>query len=46
MVKRRRAAAQPVRLLGLVGYLGATNYPIHGGAQIETIMNEVRALGG
>lgn len=28
------------------GYLGATNYPIHGGAQIETIMNEVAALGG
>jgi len=28
------------------GYLGATNYPIHGGAQIETIMNMVGALGG
>ncbi|MBY8877716.1 extracellular catalytic domain type 2 short-chain-length polyhydroxyalkanoate depolymerase [Actinacidiphila acidipaludis] len=28
------------------GYLGATNYPIKGGAQIETIMNMVRALGG
>ncbi|GIH14547.1 depolymerase [Rugosimonospora africana] len=28
------------------GYLGATNYPIHGGAQVETIMNEVRSLGG
>jgi poly(3-hydroxybutyrate) depolymerase len=28
------------------GYLGTTNYPIHGGAQIETIMNEISALGG
>jgi poly(3-hydroxybutyrate) depolymerase len=28
------------------GYLGETNYPIQGGAQIETIMNEIRALGG
>ena len=28
------------------GYLGATNYPIHGGAQIESIMNMVSALGG
>jgi Poly(3-hydroxybutyrate) depolymerase len=28
------------------GYLGATNYPIHGGYQIETIMNMVNALGG
>ena len=28
------------------GYLGATNYPIHGGAQLETIMNMVSALGG
>lgn len=28
------------------GYLGATNYPIQGGAQIETIMNMVDALGG
>lgn len=28
------------------GYLGATNYPIKGGAQIETIMNMVRQLGG
>jgi len=28
------------------GYLGGTNYPIQGGAQIETIMNEVHALGG
>ncbi|ASW53150.1 PHB depolymerase family esterase [Plantactinospora sp. KBS50] len=28
------------------GYLGATNYPIKGGAQIETIMNMVRRLGG
>ena len=28
------------------GYLGGTNYPIHGGAQIQTIMNEVHALGG
>ena len=27
-------------------YLGATNYPIQGGAQIETIMNMVNALGG
>lgn len=28
------------------GYLGMSNYPIHGGAQVETIMNEIRALGG
>ncbi|MEU5941727.1 PHB depolymerase family esterase [Micromonospora sp. NPDC047548] len=28
------------------GYLGATNYPIKGGAQVETIMNMVRRLGG
>ncbi|MEU4569897.1 PHB depolymerase family esterase [Micromonospora sp. NPDC023956] len=28
------------------GYLGATNYPIKGGAQIETIMNMVRRLDG
>lgn len=28
------------------GYLGSTNYPIQGGAQIETIMNMVSALGG
>jgi hypothetical protein len=28
------------------GYLGFTNYPIKGGAQIETIMNMVRRLGG
>lgn len=28
------------------GYLGATNYPIQGGYQIETIMNMVSALGG
>jgi hypothetical protein len=28
------------------GYLGSTDYPIHGGAQVETIMNMVRALGG
>lgn len=28
------------------GYLGATNYPIHGGAQVESIMNMVSALGG
>jgi len=28
------------------GYLGATNYPIHGGAQVETIMNMIKALGG
>jgi poly(3-hydroxybutyrate) depolymerase len=28
------------------GYLGQTAYPIHGGYQIETIMNEVYALGG
>lgn len=28
------------------GYLGATNYPIQGGAQIESIMNMVSALGG
>jgi poly(3-hydroxybutyrate) depolymerase len=28
------------------GYLGYTNYPIHGGLQLETIMNMVRTLGG
>ena len=28
------------------GYLGATNYPIQGGYQIETLMNMVHALGG
>ncbi|MBQ1052604.1 poly(3-hydroxybutyrate) depolymerase [Micromonospora sp. C51] len=28
------------------GYLGATNYPIKGGAQVETVMNMVRRLGG
>ncbi|RKN41104.1 PHB depolymerase family esterase [Micromonospora endolithica] len=28
------------------GYLGATNYPIKGGAQLETIMNMVRRLDG
>ena len=28
------------------GYLGGTNYPIKGGAQLETIMNMVRRLDG
>ncbi|WP_239088233.1 extracellular catalytic domain type 2 short-chain-length polyhydroxyalkanoate depolymerase [Planosporangium mesophilum] len=28
------------------GYLGYSNYPIHGGLQLETIMNMVKALGG
>jgi poly(3-hydroxybutyrate) depolymerase len=28
------------------GYLGYSNYPIHGGLQLETIMNMVRTLGG
>ncbi|HEY0699823.1 MAG TPA: PHB depolymerase family esterase [Micromonospora sp.] len=28
------------------GYLGATNYPIKGGAQVETVMNMVRRLDG
>ncbi|MEV1333269.1 PHB depolymerase family esterase [Micromonospora costi] len=28
------------------GYLGATNYPIKGGAQVETIMNMVRRVDG
>lgn len=28
------------------GYLNATNYPIHGGYQVETIMNMISALGG
>lgn len=28
------------------GYLGATSYPIKGGAQVETVMNMVRRLGG
>jgi poly(3-hydroxybutyrate) depolymerase len=44
-----QAAASGVNPLGCWdwwGYLGATNYPIHGGAQIETIMNMVKKLGG
>ncbi|MCM0678518.1 PHB depolymerase family esterase [Micromonospora phytophila] len=28
------------------GYLGASNYPIKGGAQVETVMNMVRRLDG
>ncbi|SCF14876.1 Esterase PHB depolymerase [Micromonospora coriariae] len=28
------------------GYLGATNYPIKGGAQVETVMNMIRRLDG
>ncbi|MCI4063960.1 poly(3-hydroxybutyrate) depolymerase [Micromonospora sp. R77] len=28
------------------GYLGATNYPVKGGAQVETVMNMVRRLDG
>jgi len=28
------------------GYLNATNYPIHGGYQVETIMNMISTLGG
>lgn len=44
-----QATASTVNPLGCWdwwGYLGATNYPIHGGAQLETIMNMVKALGG
>ncbi len=44
-----QATASTVNPLGCWdwwGYLGATNYPIHGGEQIETIMNMVSELGG
>lgn len=44
-----QAVSSPVNPYGCWdwwGYLGATNYPIKGGAQVETIMNMVRALGG
>ncbi|MFG1881669.1 hypothetical protein [Micromonospora sp. NPDC049102] len=47
------AAGQSCRLLVALhgcwdwwGYLGATNFPIKGGAQVETIMNMVRRLDG
>jgi hypothetical protein len=40
------SAANPYACWDWWGYLGATNYPIKGGAQIETIMNMVDALGG
>ena len=40
------SAANPYGCWDWWGYLGATNYPIKGGAQIETIMNMVHALGG
>ena len=39
-------AANPYGCWDWWGYLGATDYPIHGGAQVETIMNMVHALGG
>jgi poly(3-hydroxybutyrate) depolymerase len=39
-------AANPYGCWDWWGYLGATNYPIKGGPQIETIMNMVHALGG
>ncbi|MFC4030207.1 hypothetical protein ACFO3J_01830 [Streptomyces polygonati] len=39
-------AANPYGCWDWWGYLGATNYPIKGGRQIETIMNMVHALGG
>ncbi len=40
------SAVNPLGCWDWWGYLGATNYPIHGGAQLETIMNMVRKLGG
>jgi poly(3-hydroxybutyrate) depolymerase len=40
------SAVNPLGCWDWWGYLGATNYPIKGGAQIETIMNMVSALGG
>lgn len=40
------SSANPYGCWDWWGYLGASNYPIHGGAQIETIMNMVGALGG
>ncbi|MEW2384818.1 PHB depolymerase family esterase [Micromonospora sp. NPDC047707] len=40
------SAANPNGCWDWWGYLGATNYPIKGGAQIETIMNMVRRLDG
>ncbi|WP_041540071.1 extracellular catalytic domain type 2 short-chain-length polyhydroxyalkanoate depolymerase [Catenulispora acidiphila] len=39
-------ASNPLGCWDWWGYLGATNYPIQGGAQIESIMNMVDALGG
>ncbi|MER6756764.1 PHB depolymerase family esterase [Micromonospora echinofusca] len=42
----RAAATNPNGCWDWWGYLGATNYPIKGGAQIETIMNMVRRLDG
>ncbi|HEX5496590.1 MAG TPA: PHB depolymerase family esterase [Mycobacteriales bacterium] len=46
-----QATATPVNPQGCFdwwGYLGAfdADYPIHGGAQLESIMNMIRALGG
>ena len=40
------SAVNPLGCWDWWGYLGATNYPIHGGAQVETIMNMVDRLGG
>ncbi|WP_042448494.1 extracellular catalytic domain type 2 short-chain-length polyhydroxyalkanoate depolymerase [Streptacidiphilus jiangxiensis] len=40
------SAANPYGCWDWWGYLGVTNYPIQGGAQIETVMNMVAALGG
>ncbi|WP_327037870.1 PHB depolymerase family esterase [Micromonospora maris] len=40
------AAANPNGCWDWWGYLGATNYPIKGGAQVETVMNMIRRLGG
>jgi hypothetical protein len=40
------SAVNPLGCWDWWGYLGATDYPIHGGAQVETIMNMVKKLGG
>jgi poly(3-hydroxybutyrate) depolymerase len=40
------SAANPYGCWDWWGYLGATDYPIKGGAQVETLMNMVHALGG
>jgi poly(3-hydroxybutyrate) depolymerase len=40
------SSANPQGCWNWWGYLGDTAYDVHGGAQLETIMNMVRALGG